>query len=593
MATLGAGDSNINIDGGVSELIDFGGNDTYTILGSLRGDVEIVDNQTSTINLPEGLTISDAAFLSDGVRFTVNGNLLTLLGEPSLFSFVFGGTPLDPTAGTSQTFAETASAFGTTVPAPGAAINTATITGDVNADGSVGDGTVPPAEPEESFTLTADAASVDEGEVAGFTLTTTNVDEGTELGYTLSGVDAADVTGDLTGTAIVGADGTATISVDLAADETTEGEETLIVALDNGEATADVTVNDTSLTPEFELTADAASVDEGGVATFSLATTNVDAGTELAYTITGVEAADIEGALSGSVTVGTDGTADIALQVVADQLTEGPETLTLSLDNGQAEASTVIQDTSVADPGSYVSGLGGNGVTSAFNIEVVFVSVVSADQRDAFEVAADYLSSLITGDLPDEGAIDDIRITTLLEPIDGAFGVVGSAGPDAVRSGSLLPYEGGMRFDTADVDLQLADGSFAGTVAHEMLHVLGFGTIWEDTELGLLTGTTDLRFTGDNAIAAYNAEFPGIAGSDANSALGVPVETDFGPGTARSHWDEDIFTNELMTGIGMAGTADYTSGMTVASLEDMGYDTIFDVGLPGAPMPQLDDFVMA
>jgi len=160
MATLGAGDSNINIDGGVSELIDFGGNDTYTILGSLSGDVEIVDNQISTINLPEGLTISDAAFLSDGVRFTVNGNLLTLLGEPSLFSFVFGGTPLDPTAGTSQTFAETASAFGTTVPAPGAAINIATITGDVNADGSVGDGMVPPAEPEESFTLIADAASV-------------------------------------------------------------------------------------------------------------------------------------------------------------------------------------------------------------------------------------------------------------------------------------------------------------------------------------------------------------------------------------------------------------------------------------------------
>src|SRR6056297_1050643 len=345
--------------------------------------------------------------------------------------------------------------------------------------------------------------------------------------------------------------------------------------------------------PTYSLTADAASVDEGEVAGFSLTTTDVDAGTELAYTITGVEAADIEGALSGSVTVGTDGTADIALQVVADQLTEGPETLTVVLDTGQAAASTVIQDTSVADTGSYVSGLGGNGVTSAFNIEVVFDSVVSADQRDAFEVAADYLSALITSDLPDVGGIDDVRITTLLEPIDGEFGVVGSAGPDAVRSGSLLPYEGGMRFDTADVDLQLADGSFAGTVAHEMMHVLGFGTIWEDTELGLLTGTTDLRFTGDNAIAAYNAEFPGIAGSDANSALGVPVETDFGPGTARGHWDEDIFTNELMTGIGMAGTADYTSGMTVASLEDMGYDTIFDVGLPGAPMPQLDDFVMA
>jgi hypothetical protein len=345
--------------------------------------------------------------------------------------------------------------------------------------------------------------------------------------------------------------------------------------------------------PTYSLTADAASVDEGEVAGFSLATTHVDAGTVVDYTITGVQAADISGGLTGSATIGTDGTADIAVQVLADQLTEGVETLTLSLDTGAATASTQVQDTSVADAGSYISGQGGNGVVSAFNIELVFDSVFTTDQRDAFEIAADYLSSLITSDLPDEGAIDDVRITAELEPIDGEFGVLGSAGPDWLRTGSLLPYEGGMRFDTADADRELAEGSFVDTVAHEMLHVLGFGTIWEDTELDLLSGDTDLRFTGDNAIAAYNAEFPGIAGPDANSALGVPVETEGGEGTARGHWDEDVFTNELMTGYGMAGIDDYMGGMTVAALEDMGYDTVFDVGLPGAAMPQLDDFVMA
>ncbi len=110
-------------------------------------------------------------------------------------------------------------------------------------------------EPEEIFTLTAGAESVDEGSTVTFTLETENVAEGTEVAYTISGVDAEDVDGELTGTAVVGADGTATIDVALTADEATEGEETLTIALDNGEASADVTVNDTSV-EIFTLTED-------------------------------------------------------------------------------------------------------------------------------------------------------------------------------------------------------------------------------------------------------------------------------------------------------------------------------------------------
>lgn len=138
MANLGSGNDNINIDGATSSFVDFGGADTYTILSSLSGDVTITDNQASTINLPAGLTISDALFLADGVQFTINGNTVTLLGDPALYTFVFGGTPLDPTVGTPLSFEDTAVAFGTTVPAPGEAPNAATSTGDVNDDGSVG-----------------------------------------------------------------------------------------------------------------------------------------------------------------------------------------------------------------------------------------------------------------------------------------------------------------------------------------------------------------------------------------------------------------------------------------------------------------------
>lgn len=110
----------------------------------------------------------------------------------------------------------------------------------------------------ETFTLTAGAESVDEGSTATFTLATTNVAAGTVVSYTISGVDAADVDGgSLTGSATVGADGTAKISVGLAADSSTEGAETLKVAIDGQSTSASITVNDTSVEDDFSLTTSA------------------------------------------------------------------------------------------------------------------------------------------------------------------------------------------------------------------------------------------------------------------------------------------------------------------------------------------------
>lgn len=345
--------------------------------------------------------------------------------------------------------------------------------------------------------------------------------------------------------------------------------------------------------PTFTLSANAASVDEGATATFTLTTTNVSAGTSVPYTITGtgVTAADIVGSLTGVATVGAGGTASIAVQIAADQLTEGVETLTLSLNNGQASASTVIQDTSVASANSYTSGLGLNGVTSSYNIEVIFVGAFDQIYKNAFITAADYLSTIIVGDLPNAGAIDDIRITAELKAIDGPNGILGSASPTILRPGSALPSEGAMEFDTADVASMQAEGTFVDTVLHEMIHALGFGTIWETLNLLQGTLTTDLRFTGPNAIAAYNAGFTAIAGADANSTTGVPVERDGGPGTAGGHWDEETFLTEMMTGFSDPNS--FVSAMSVASLEDLGYDTIFTIGTPAATMPQLDNFMMA
>jgi len=50
-----------------------------------------------------------------------------------------------------------------------------------------------------------------------------------------------------------------------------------------------------------------------------------------------------------------------------------------------------------------------------------------------------------------------------------------------------------------------------------------------------------------------------------------------GVGTAGGHWDEFLFDQELMTGY--IDSDAYLSDMSIAALEDMGYETVYDAGL--------------
>lgn len=108
-------------------------------------------------------------------------------------------------------------------------------------------------------------------------------------------------------------------------------------------------------TGTFALTAGATSVDEGATATFSLATTGVTTGTAVAYTLTGIDAADLaSGSLTGTATVDSSGAATISVALAADTTTEGVETLTVTIDNQTATASTTVNDTSLAGGSTFV-----------------------------------------------------------------------------------------------------------------------------------------------------------------------------------------------------------------------------------------------
>ncbi|WP_299146651.1 leishmanolysin-related zinc metalloendopeptidase [uncultured Tateyamaria sp.] len=222
----------------------------------------------------------------------------------------------------------------------------------------------------------------------------------------------------------------------------------------------------------------------------------------------------------------------------------------------------------------------GGPADTSYNVTIDFVGTWTNELQAGFIEAADYLSTLILGDLPDDiiggVAFDDITITATLQGIDGVGGTLGSAGPREIRDdGSFLPSTGAMTFDVADAADQFAQGNWETIVLHEMLHAMGFGTVW--SLLGLTSGSVaggDIRFTGTNATDVYQTEFETIANGDTGSLTGIPVETDGGPGTAGGHWDEDLFGDEIMTGFIDADA--FMSVMTIASLEDMGYDTVFD-----------------
>ena len=77
-------------------------------------------------------------------------------------------------------------------------------------------------------------------------------------------------------------------------------------------------------------------------------------------------------------------------------------------------------------------------------------------------------------------------------------------------------------------------------------------------------GTGSPTYTGRLATAAYRV----LGGRGV-----IPVEGDFGPGTADSHWDEDRFDNELMTGFINLGE-NPLSVITAASARDLGYGAL-------------------
>jgi hypothetical protein len=215
------------------------------------------------------------------------------------------------------------------------------------------------------------------------------------------------------------------------------------------------------------------------------------------------------------------------------------------------------------------------GTTSPFTIEVRFLGGLTQQQMDAFKGAADRWSRMIVGDLPsvlvDGEVIDDVLILAQGAEIDGPGRILGQAGPTHVRpatagDAAFIPAKGRMTFDTADLEQMEQEGTLNDVITHEMGHVIGSGTIWDDKGFLKGRGTENPTFEGPSAMEEYGK----LRGDGTGPPTPVPVENEGGPGTRDSHWRESVFRNELLTGrIGEAGNP--ISHVSVGSLQDLGY----------------------
>jgi len=227
-------------------------------------------------------------------------------------------------------------------------------------------------------------------------------------------------------------------------------------------------------------------------------------------------------------------------------------------------------------------------VQSDYDIDVRFFGPEMTDaQKALFTNAAARIRAVVVGDVPDvqmvntdvsadcgiaglptlNETIDDLVIYASVQPIDGAGRILAEAGPCTFRPDAQgnLTAVGVMLFDSADVANMTTQGILQDVITHEMLHVVGIGTLWSTMHLLTGEGTSGVSYFGTQGVAGCVND-----GGTTTCAQSVPVENNGVPGTTDSHWRETTFGSELMTGYVNYGGMPL-SAITVGSLGDIGY----------------------
>lgn len=243
-----------------------------------------------------------------------------------------------------------------------------------------------------------------------------------------------------------------------------------------------------------------------------------------------------------------------------------------------------------------ISAAGPGGSPSDGYVELEVLGTMSPDVLAAFEVARTRINtalplglnaspltfSIASGVCGSNSTpftnrtINGLLIYVEVTHIDGPGNILGSAGPCFIRNSTGHPVVGRMTFDEDDLTAMISSGRIGPTILHEMLHVVGIGTLWGGSYFPALAqglGGSDPRWLGGLAVNEYAS----MGGAD--HAQGIPIENTGGSGTRDGHWRESIFGLELMTGW-INGSNAPLSRMSLASLADLNYSVNYSAADP-------------
>lgn len=233
-----------------------------------------------------------------------------------------------------------------------------------------------------------------------------------------------------------------------------------------------------------------------------------------------------------------------------------------------------------------------------FRIRLLPVGTVSPEVLQAAEAAVARWEPLLAGKLAPvrvrvppgrcgpgspalDQVVDDVLVLLFEDTLDGPGGTAALAGPCFIRQEGFLPVAGRMVVDSDDVIALRALGLLGDILAHEIGHVLGFGTLWglfdflASPSLPDQRGT-DTHFTGPLARAAFEA-----VGGSRYAGARVPVENALGAeGVRDAHWRQTVMDHELMTPLLIPGTINPLSRVTLGSLADLGYEVRLQAAEP-------------
>jgi uncharacterized delta-60 repeat protein len=148
----------------------------------------------------------------------------------------------------------------------------------------------------------------------------------------------------------------ANVPITVNGDSVVEPNETVAVQFSGSSLKATVTATGIMTNDDIQyfVTAFSPTVDEGKSVSFVVSTSPPTPGLVVPYTLSGISAADLAGgALTGSVSLGSDGKATLLVALAADQFTEGAETLYATFQGASASVSVIdVSLTGQTDGGS-------------------------------------------------------------------------------------------------------------------------------------------------------------------------------------------------------------------------------------------------